>query len=869
MSAVSQKSFAAGEIAPALYARVDVSKYAIGLRTCRNFIVMRHGGATNRPGTKFVGEVYDSSKNVRLIPFIVSSTSAYVLEFGDLTLKVIQSGAYTISQTMTITGITNANPGVVTYSGSDLSNGDEVTITGVVGALATNINGRNFKAANVNTVANTFELTTMAGANFNTTSLGAYSSAGTVSVLFKIASPYAVADIPELRFTQNGTTMTIVHPSYAPRELSSAFAFSTITFAPITAAPVTVSNNGAGGTTTEWVVTRVNLETGEESLASSSTGSSATPSSGSPITVSWASPGAFTAPPFSGSITPTAAYRVYKKKHGIYGLIGEAQTTAFVDDGITADVTIFPPIARNPFASSSNYPGAVAFHQSRIFYAASTNNPGSIWASRIGLFPNFTEDSIIADDNAVTFGLAGDRVQKITHLLKLGTLVSFTSDSEWSINGNAAGIITPEEVNPKQYSQHGSGKLMPIVAGINALFVQGRQNIVRDLAFDYETDGYKGNDLTIFSAHMFDGYTLRDWTYQQVPHSIVWAVRSDGTLLGLTYVREQELIAWHRHDFQGETVEQVCAIPESTEDALYIVVKRTINGATKRYVERMQTRNISDIEDAIFMDSALTYDGTNAGATTMTLSGGTTWTNGELLTLTASASYFASTDVGNRIDITSTTGDVLRCVIMAYTSATVVTVNPQKNVPANLRSTARATWAKAVDQVTGLWHLEGEDVSVLGDGFVVAHPNNPDYDVLLPVTNGAITLPHPYSVIQVGLPIIADMETLDIDQAQGESLANKKKLINQVTAFVQNSRGLWVGPTPPTDDDDDPLENLTELKIRDSEDYDEPVSLATDNVEISTAGEWNSNGRVFIRQVDPLPLTVLSVTPTGFVPYQK
>src|SRR5262245_57207681 len=141
---VAQRSFAGGEIAPSLYARVDTSKYATGLRTMRNNILMRHGGAQSRPGLDFIGEVKDSTKSVRLIPFIFNTDQTYCLEFGNLYMRVIRDGSYQYDVSRNITGITNANPGVVTSNAHGFSNGEEVYISGVVGAIAPYVNGRNF-----------------------------------------------------------------------------------------------------------------------------------------------------------------------------------------------------------------------------------------------------------------------------------------------------------------------------------------------------------------------------------------------------------------------------------------------------------------------------------------------------------------------------------------------------------------------------------------------------------------------------------------------------------------------------------------------------------------------------------------------------
>lgn len=154
MSTIIQRSFASGEIAPALYARVDFFKYQTGLRTCRNFFIMRHGGAANRPGTKFIGEVSDSSKTVRLIPFIFSEEQTYVMEFGNYYVRFIKDGDYLKEAATTITGITQANPAVVSITAHGYSDGDEVYISSVVGM--TEVNGRNFKVAN--SATNTFSL---------------------------------------------------------------------------------------------------------------------------------------------------------------------------------------------------------------------------------------------------------------------------------------------------------------------------------------------------------------------------------------------------------------------------------------------------------------------------------------------------------------------------------------------------------------------------------------------------------------------------------------------------------------------------------------------------------------------------------------
>lgn len=943
MSSLIQRSFAGGEIAPALYARADIVKYTTGLRTCRNFFIMKHGGASNRPGTGFVGEVKDSTKTIKLVPFVFNADQTYVLEFGNLYMRVHRNGAQVTLSSQNITAVTNANPAVVTYAGADTyGNGDEVYISGVVGAMANYINGRNFKVAGLNAGANTFQLNYLDGTAVNSTGWGAYSSGGTIAEVYEITTPYVEADLPELNYDQSADVITLTHPNYAPRELSrtghTSWTLSTITFEPSTARPTgcTGTAGAAGSNTYRYKITAINAESFEESLSGlntttrnitnitqanpavvtsnghgfangdivyiasvagmtqvnglefevanqtantfelrgiDSTGYTAYSSGGtanrvSIVIASAAAPTSSAPNALSWSLVSGAVeYNVYKELNGVYGFIGVAGSSSFNDTGIEADTTDTPPAIRNPFNATSNYPSTSTYYQQRHLFGNTDNDPEKVWASRSANFKNMTVSSPLQDDDAVTFNLAGRQVNEVRHMIDLTELIVLTSGAEWIIKGDEAGILKPGEINPKAVSYNGSSTLPPLIVNNSALYVQARGSIIRDLLND-AIEGYKGDDLTIFSAHLFEGYTLSNWAYQQNPHSIVWVTRSDGKLIGLTYVRSHQLLAWHRHDFDG-TVENVCVVPEGTEDSLYLCIKRTVNSKTVRYIERMKTRRVDEnaIEDSVFADCSLSYDGWHTGSTTMTLSGGTDWTYTEELTLTASAGFFVSGDVGNAIFLVGSDGTEIRFTISSFTNTTVVKGRAHMTVPAGMRSVAISTWAKAVDEVTGMWHLEGKDVSVFGDGFVVASPNNEAYTVRT-VTNGVVTLDKPYAVIHAGLPYISDIETLDIDAPQGETVSDKKKIINRVTLHVEKSRGIWVGPKPPTDDDDDPLEGLREAKVRSNEGYDEPVNLTTDKVEVNIRSEWNSNGRIFVRQVDPVPLSILAAVPAGLVPFR-
>lgn len=856
MTTVIQRSFASGEISPSLHARVDTARYAIGLKKLKNFQVMRHGGAENRAGFNFLHEAKVSASVSRLIPFIFNDTSTHVIELGHLYIRFIYNGVQVREADKTITNITQANPAVVTSAVHGYSNGDEVYISSVLGM--TQVNGRNFKVAGV--TANTFQLNYMDGSAVNSTAFGAYVSGGTAARVYTVASPYSSTDIFDINYLQSGDVLTLVHPSYPVYDLSRtsllSWAITATSFAPSIAAPVGVAVSGIAGTVAYWRVTTIKQETFEESLVSSAVGASADATAGTPRTITWT------------AVTGAQEYNIYKGYNGTagsFGFIATSTTNSFLDSGVVPDFSETPPIARDPFNATGEYPSCGTYYQQRKIFAGSNNKPDTIFCSKTSFFNNYTVSSPLQDDDAVTFKTSGKQVNRVKHLLDIGKLISLTTGGEWVIEGDSSGVIRPTDINPRQYSYNGSGNLPPIVAGSTALYVQNRGTVIRDLTFDFQVDGYTGNDLTISSSHLFDGYTLVDWAYQKIPHSIVWVVRDDGILLGLTYVREQQMLAWHQHDTDG-FFESVCCIPEGDEDSLYAIVRRNVDGTDLRYIEKLNTRRVDNVIDSVFMDSALAYDGENtSGSNTITISGGTSWVALEFVTMTSIADTFFAYNIGDQLFFTSNDGIKIRITITAYTSAKIVTGQLQRDLPVELRNTATLIWSLAIKDVGGLWHLEGKGVSVLSDGFVQGSPNNDAYSVST-VQDGTISLQTPSAKIKVGLPYVSDIATLGIDNPQGATIIHKKKNIGAINVYMEATRGGWYGSIEP--DGDDELEDLYELKNRNEENYDDPVNLYSGIDKVEIKGQWTSEGEVFIRQVDPLPITILAIAPSGFIPFE-
>jgi len=212
-----QPSFSKGELSPELHGRVDINAYRTGLATARNAVIHTYGGVSRRQGTKYIAPVKDHTVSPRLIEFLFKTSDKYILEFGDQYMRVIRNDGHVLESSVNISGITQANPGVVTATSHGYSNGDEVYIESVVGMVEVNQNRYVVASA----TANTFELThQVTGANIDTSSFTAYSSGGTVARIYEISTPWSIADVYKLTYTQSADVMTFCHSSYRPRELT-------------------------------------------------------------------------------------------------------------------------------------------------------------------------------------------------------------------------------------------------------------------------------------------------------------------------------------------------------------------------------------------------------------------------------------------------------------------------------------------------------------------------------------------------------------------------------------------------------------------------------------------------------------------------
>ena len=302
-------------------------------------------------------------------------------------------------------------------------------------------------------------------------------------------------------------------------------------------------------------------------------------------------------------------YNVYRERNGVFGYIGFTGDLTFTDDNISPDLTYTPIEAAEIFESSDDYPAAVTLFQQRLVFANSINQPETVWMSQIGNFVNFTRSRILRDTDRIELDLSGEQVNRIKSMLQLRELLVFSSAGEFSVTG-PNGVMTATNPIQTQYGYSGAANIKPLVVEDTALFVDRTGRSVRDLRYAFEQDGYTGNDLTIFASHFFENRIITGWGYAKNPFSVVWVHLDNGKLLSFTYKREHQVWAWCEHDIGGE-VESIAAIPEGTEDAIYMIVKRNINGTVRRYVERIHPRDfdLGSPEDCFFVDCGLTYDG--------------------------------------------------------------------------------------------------------------------------------------------------------------------------------------------------------------------------------------------------------------------
>jgi len=925
---VIQPSFAAGEVSPSLYGRVDLAKYRTGLALCRNFFIDYRGGVVNRTGSKFVGQALNSSNVVWLIPFNFNAEQTYMLEFGQQTMRVIMDGGYVLDADLDIISIgSTGNTETTTPHG--FVGGEQVFYSNIPGVPQLD-NGTFFVSSII--TATRFSIVGLSGSPVSIP--GGYVGPGNVGSIYSTTTPYNAEDLPLIKFAQSNDVMTLTHPLYGPRDLirtaHNSWSFNSINFGSVEIDPPTnLSGTASTAGTVQfgYVVTAVSDSTGEESLPSvrelvDSVNIATT--SGS-IALEW--------DPVEGA----AYYNVYKAQvtpgtdiqtGAAYGYVGTAYGATFTDGNIVADYTRTPPLQYNPFAQrpitdvevltggtlhddtttivfglvgsgtgaaavpiiqggvivdvlltnrgqnyslnttaatggagsgatfdvhvgaqEGNFPGVVCYFQQRKVFLSTTNAPSTLWATRPGAYSNMDYSNPTNDGDSLELPLYSLQANPIKSAVPMpGGLVIFTASGAWQLSGGQPNVaITPSNAIATPQAYNGANYLQPIVIGPEILYVQDKGAIVRNLSYNFFSNIYTGQDMSVLAAHLFTYHQIVSWTYAEEPFKLVWAVREDGSLLSFTFLKEQEVYAWARHDTQG-LYKCVATIQEGTEDVVYAVVERTVGGAPVKFIERFASREMPNgVEDGWFLDSALEYPLVYPSGT-MSVSA----ISGEV-TLTGTGSAFDSGSVGSilridggKIEITEVAGpdNATGTVLQTLTEITYVT-NSEGGWTAVPKVSDEGEWSLTapITDVAGLDHLEGSYVYALADGGVQGP---------FIVTDGSITLSVAASRIIIGLSYQGQVQTLDLDVGD-PTIQGKRKKINALTTRVLQTRGLKYGVT---------FDSLTEFKMQNTFiPLNEPIPFQTGDQRLILGPAWTTEGRLCFQQDYPLPATILAVIP--------
>lgn len=919
-----QTAFHTGELAPSLYARVDLAKYHSAAALLENFYVDYRGGASSRPGTKYILQAYKSATAVRLIPFQASFTVNYVLEFGDQYIRFFNNGSPILETA--VTGGTGCSGNTFTIANT-LAVGDWVLVSAWGGM--TNVNGNYYIVATA--AAGSFTVTDLFGAT--PTFTGSYTSGGQFQRVYTIASPFAAADLALVKYAQSVNALILCHPSYSPQVLTLVSAANwTIGAIPIgagintPAAPTVTNSIGAGTFNFAYKVTAVS-STGEESPGSAAGTTTSSALTGQ-NTITWtAVPGAqsynvYEANNVVGAAVPTGA---------AFGFIANTLGTTLYDQstaGLTPDFSQTPPVASNPFqgtgvtsatvtaagtytsvptitfaapalgsntatgsvtlgvisstlaaggvgytigetdvilgvpgltatvltvgaantvtsyrlngsstvtsgstpsnpvstlsptgasgftlnltwgvnaviitnagggytsapaitfssgagAATANLGGAAAgnpsvpgFFQQRLCLAGPQLNPQELNYSITGAYYNFNISEPTEADDSISASLVSGQLNTIKSMVAQPSgHIILTDQALWMVNAGGTGApITPGSLTASPQAFIGASDVPPIVSNFDILYVQAKGSVVRDATFNFYTNIYAGTDISVLSSHLFYGYTVKEWAWAEEPFKLVWTVRSDGVMLSLTFMKEQELMGWTHHTTTGGSFKSVCTITEASSvagsfNAVYCVVSRTVNAQTVQYIERFAERIFPNgATDAWCVDAGIQYSG-------------------------APATSFS-----------------------------------------------------------GAQHLAGLTVTGLADGSVIT-------PFVMPAS-GSFTLPAA-SKVTVGIGYNCNLQTLPLDVGE-PTIQERMKKIGNSSIKVQETLGLQIGTSSSN------LVAMKDLVVGNVGSMTNAVvaGLVTGDVRTYLDPLWQIQGQYYIRQPSPLPAQILGVIPEFFM----
>ena len=846
-------NFTAGELSPRLYGRTDLGRYDNGAQIIENFFVQPHGGVTRRPGTRFVREVKASANEARLIPFQFNVEQAYVLEFGNNYFRIYKDGGVVIS---------GGNPVEVTttYTSAQLSQLKFAQTADLmylvhpdhVPRKITRTSHTAWTISDVDLVRGA-----MGDTNRTTTTLTANGRSGSVTVTAS-ANLFVSTDVGRLIKLHKGfakitafssaTSVTAAVQELADgrSELMPSYSASTISF-----------HEGDPDSTGLEHNDRIEDSAGNFIVQGFERGMRITTSSTSSNNK-------------SAMLIVDVTDTVITLAPGVDLAAESAGSSKTINGDLIAD----NDFQLGAFSTTTGFPTAIAFYEQRLVFAGTATQPQTIFFSQGGDFENF-ERGVDGDDGLV-YTIGSNEVNVIRYLASGRQLIVGTSGGEFAVR--ASGFdepINPTNTQIKQQTTYGSANIQPLQVGNATLFLQRAKRKMREFVFSNESDSYVAPDMTILAEHVTEG-GIKEFAYQQEPDSIAWCVREDGILACMTYRREEQVVAWHRHIIGGRFGE--CTVTVS--DYANIAVGSTItltksDGTTVTFTSeaaggsdpasslgfRPNTNN-NTTADNIFtaINAHSDFTVANPSAAVVTITETNHLSSGFLTCVTSDPTRLASTNEAEAVveSVAIIPGDLDEDQVWFIVKRTVDGSTKRyveyisgfdfgTDIEDAFFVDSGLTYSgSAATSISGLTHLEGQTVSILANGST--HPDKT-------VASGAITLDRSVTKAHIGLPFTSKVETLRVDQGSASgSSQGKTKRISEVTVRLYRSVGLEVGTSS---------SELDRIPFRSSAAaMDAAVPLFSGDKTIEFRGGFDDDATIVAQQSQPLPTTLLAIYPT-------
>lgn len=606
-----KSSFAGGELSPSMYGRTDIAKYDSGAAVLRNFFVLRYGGAANRPGFKFITQTYNNKKAV-LIPFVYSADQNYNVEITAGRCRFYKDGDIVKYDNGTPYSIENF------FEDKDLENPAKIKYTQSADVLfIVHPEHSPMTLTRYGELDWRFEKMDITGGPFDD-AFNLRKASDKVDISASAVSGDVTITATSNIFSQNDVGSLLAITQFIPTDYKKAVPNSSGSNLEVDVLPkssVYIESFGFwdGNFSLEkydtasekW--TNIRTQSGNRSQNYNFTEENASENIVSYRVTSTE----FNTGVWSGENEKQRGYITIQSIGGDYTgyvLITEYVSSSVVKGkvkkqlGSTSSTKDFSFAAWN---GEKGYPAAAGFYEDRLVFAGSKGMPQTFWTSKIGDYYNFGVNIPLLDEDAVTGTLNGGQMNGIKAIIAFGEMILLTSGGEYKVSGGGK-PLTGSNILSQPQEYRGVSDVNPVTVGSRIVYVQQQGNIIRDLAYSYDVDKYTGDDLNLLASHLFEGHKIISMTYQQIPNSIIWCVRDDGLLLGLTYLKEQDIYAWHQHTIANGRFINVCSISGKTEDVLYAVIERD----GKYYVETMSNRDKStNVEDQFFVDSGITYEG--------------------------------------------------------------------------------------------------------------------------------------------------------------------------------------------------------------------------------------------------------------------